>query len=272
MEHGCITHTKSCERFQLFYKNGKTGFNPEAYRAFIDERNKAGEVLFALYDVSLIDDILPFSQVEKGRFLEKKFKSMLRMGPLNTETDLIGEPRNTLWELNLLSRLRKGGINAELRDPNPDIFAELTDRNYLIQCKRLVTDSSRSLNRNIKNAVDQLVEGLKNEKDNTFGIIAISVEYPITKGGKMLVEKSEEKCRMELRRVLNEVKEKYGVFWRDPKVIKDRRIIAILLHLKVPSVVEEINLFSTGSQIDIHNTWEDGYGFQFIKEDFGSLR
>jgi hypothetical protein len=89
--------------------------------------------------------------------------------------------RDTMFELSLLSFLKKNGLNARLCEPNPDI--QLTSNNFIynIECKR--PQSSRSLERNIKKAMKQLK---RTTKGNCVPTIALSLEQILL--GQTLLE------------------------------------------------------------------------------------
>lgn len=255
------------ERLSRFYDHRLFMIDPAGYRQFID---KEDQVLFALHDVCLIENFSSLLQHEEGAFLKRKLQNILKLSPLNLETETNVEARNTLWEFNFLARLKNSGINADLADPNPDIIASFSKRKYFIQCKRCFSNSPRSLRRNIKDAVNQLEKDLQNNS-TAFGIIALSLEFPITNGQLMLKASTEEHGKNELRRLLENIRIEHGQFWQDPSVIKDQRIIGIVLHVSVPCMIKDSNIFSIGSQTHFNNTWINTGDFRYITEDFASL-
>ncbi len=239
---------------------------------FMKQENKNADVYFALHDITVLGDILPFLKDEDRGVIKGKIKKILRMDSPPLEDLPNNEARNTLWELNLYSRLKRANIQATLGDPNPDILATLGQRQYYIQCKRVYSPGERALRQNIARAVGQLINDLETEGDDAFGMLAFSIERPLTKGELMLVTESEQIAREKLRGVLEEFRKRYGHLWQDPSVIRDPRIVAVALHILVPGVVENENIFITGSQIDVNNTWLDDGSFKKVVEDFGPLK
>jgi len=125
-------------------------------RSFLDKNNKKGEVYSALFDISLLADILPYISLDDKKILKPKFKKILRMALPNAETTINSEARNILWEFNFLSRLKRAGIDVRLGEPNPDIVANFGQRKYYIQCKRVYSSKRNALKRNVINAINQL--------------------------------------------------------------------------------------------------------------------
>lgn len=238
----------------------------------MEQENKGGEVYSALYDVSLLHDILPFVKGENKDVLKVKLKKILKMVSPPLESLDNSEARNILWELNFFSRLKKANVQVSLGDPNPDILARFSSRKYYIQCKRLYSPKKAALRGNIIRAVHQLEKDLSSEDENALGVLAFSFERPMIGGKLMLVTNSEQIGKDKLVSVLQRLISQRGHLWQDSKIIRDPRIVAIVLHLIVPGIVEQQNIFVTSSQIIINNTWASGQGFQQVKEDFGPLK
>lgn len=241
-------------------------------REFMKQENEDGDIYYALHDVSLINGILLYTKDQDRSTLKGKFKKVLRMDSPPRETLYNNEARNALWELNFFSRLKRANIEVILSNPNPDILARFGHRKYYIQCKRLYSANENALIRNIREAIQQLKKDLSTEGNDAFGMLAFSLERPVTEGRLMLVTNSEQTGREKLSTGLQEFISQYGYLWQNPNLIGDPRIVAIILHYVVPGIVEEENIFVTASQVIINNTWANGNGFQSVIEDFGPLK
>jgi len=230
------------------------------------------EVYSALQDIASIKNILPQIATENKKTLKRKFAKILRMEPLHLESPDHSEARNILWELEFLSSLKRAGLKASLGEPNPDILALIGTRQYYIQCKRLYSPKETALRRNIILAVEQLERDLSRESKNTLGMLALSLERPFTGDELMLVTESAQTGTEKLRFMLDKVIQEYGRLWQDPLLIRNPKIVAVALHIMIPGIVREENLFVTGTQVTINNTWSDGQGFEFVVEDFSPLK
>jgi len=246
--------------------------NEDKQREFLREENKEGNLYFALLDIGIIFDALPYLKEIETRVLEYKLKKVIKMGLPSLETGDGNEARNTLWELFLYTRLRKANIHTVLGEPNPDILSHIDSRKYYFQCKRIFAPTQNSLLKNIKLAAKQLRNDLRDENNNANGIIALSVERPLLKGNLMLVTDSEQTAKEKLKSLLWNIKEAYGNFWLDSKdIIKERKIVAVLLHLVAPGILKDQNIVIRGSQMDVHNTWSDDHNFKTLIRDFASF-
>lgn len=239
---------------------------------FMNRENLDGGVYYSLHDLSIIHDILPFIKSEDKKVLKRKLQNIMRIGLPSLESVDNNEARNTLWELNFLSRLKSSNIQSNLGDPNPDIFARFGSRRYYIQCKRIFSPKTEALKRNIINATKQLKNDLALENDDALGIMAFSFEHSLTGGTLMLVTNSVATGKEKLAAVLKDIVLKFSYLWQNPDLIQDHRIVAVVLHIIVPGIVEEEDMFVTGSQVIINNIWANGEGFDKVVADFGPLK
>lgn len=240
-------------------------------RKFWKEKNKNGEIYFSLCDVLLLYEVTPYVKSEDSGLMHRKLKKILKMEAPHLESNVNNEARNTLWELKLFSRFKMVGIQANLEDPNPDIFVRVKPRKYYIQCKRVFSPKVRALRKNIKAAVEQVKTDLSGKDNNSLGILAISLDRSLTGGNLMLVTDSEKTARNKLKYELDRVMHDFGYLWQDPQLIQDQRIVGVILHVSAPGILKQENIFSPGTQMLFNNTWADGRGFHFPKKDFEPL-
>ncbi len=261
-----------CRAYDIVEKLANVYTDDIRRRELMKQENGDGGVYFAFHDVNLLHNILPFMGGINEDILKIKLKKILKMGLPSLESLDNSEARNILWELNFFSRLKKANVQVSLGNPNPDILACFGPRKYYIQCKRLYSSQKAALRRNIINAVSQLEKDLSSNDKNAFGILAFSLERPIAGGKLMLVSDSEQIGKDELVSVLQKIISQHGHLWQNPELIRNQRIVAIVLHLIVPGIVQQRNIFVTSSQVIVNNTWADGRGFQQVIDDFGSLK
>lgn len=148
--------------------------------------NKLGSDVLgsSLNDAFIIHSILPYIQDIDPKILKSKFQKILSGTLLHEETKDSNEARNYLFELFLYTTFKKVNMNIEMHDPNPDLLLKCGVRNYHIECKRLSSDSEARLEENIKKAVKQINFSLKNKSPTTYGVIAISIDFIMTKNNE----------------------------------------------------------------------------------------
>lgn len=126
--------------------------------------------------------------------LKEKLREVLK-GPAdpNEETTTSSIGRNTMFELNLASRLFCCGVPVYLQT-NPDIFCEVNHRKIYIQCKRPFIE--RNIPNNISVARKQLTRDLNDSGDgHARGVIAISVSHTLNPGDKLFIAKTYEEMK-----------------------------------------------------------------------------
>lgn len=249
----------------------KVRLDPNESSIYLKKYNPDSEINFGLFDLMSIRNVLPYLEEEPKDILKIKLEKILSGIPIPGETELNSVPRNTLFELLMLSYLRKGGLNAHLSDPNPDIIVKTNDRVYYIECKRIFNFTNSAIKRNVKEASKQLEISLKQKPDNYFGVIALSVE---PKQGKVLTANSEADALKVLDLDLKNFCDTFGRYWRDPKYVSNKNVIAVILHhLVLTSIKSKGGGLSTGSFLLLNNTHvpvsED---FELFGKDFIVLK
>jgi hypothetical protein len=107
-------------------------------------------------------------------------------GPVlpNDEDENSNEARNTLFELNLASKLRRAGLNAS-PGMDADIECRIGGEHLLIECKRPFWE--QNVGRQIKKAARQLKKRLKTVSSESRGIVAVSLSKAMNPGDKFFV-------------------------------------------------------------------------------------
>lgn len=180
-----------------------------------DYWNRVFTSLGLLQELSRILKVLDTIDEESLEIFISKLRTVFK-GPLlmidEDENSNMG--RNTLFELDLFSRLIKNGYKARLHHDHPDISFQVEEREYVIECKRIY--KPETLVKNARVAVSQLTTySLEEPKPEgiyaRYGIVAISLSRYIHTGDKLFEAKSEEaaagRIRYELEKIFNENKE-----------------------------------------------------------------
>lgn len=256
--------------YSLLRNFEKIRIDPIQSSAYLKKYNQTGEINYSLFDLMAIYNILPHLQNETKQILKSKLTKILNGSLVTLETDQNNEPRNTLFELLMLSYLKKVGLDAHLKDPNPDIQVNVNHKVYYIQCKRIFRLTNSSVKRNVRDAATQLELDLRGKPENYFGIIALSVE---PKQGNGLIASSKIEALNILDKDLQNICQIYGRFWQDPKIVKNERIVGVFLHHLVTSFLanEDVHM-SNGSFLLINNTrYPINKYFGIMEKDFAHL-
>jgi len=202
------------------------------------------QLFWSLIEAAEFADIYSALRDFEPNSLKEKLRYALE-GPVNpnneTSTSNIG--RNTMFELNLASRLVQGGVPVYLQT-NPDLTCEVDGRKIYIQCKRPFSESG--IPRNISDACRQLVRDLNSSNDRgARGVIAISVSRIQNPGDKLFVADKEHNLKKLIGDCIQSVGERYRKSWAN----MDKRIIGLLFHLITPAVMEEDKLLVAAQQV-----------------------
>lgn len=241
---------------------------------FKKNKSKNGEASLALYDLAILNEILPCTTNENEDILKIKFKKILNITSLLHENINNNDARNTLLELKLFSHLKRKGIQVNLGEPNPDILMNWNSLCYRIECKRIFSMNKkflgRSLRHNIKRAVKQLKDPLQVD-DNARGVIVLSLERPIMGDNPLFIAESEKDGKEKLKSELIKIANDYGIFW-DSSRIQNDKIIAVMLYLGVPGIVKQEHMFGPANQILVTNVWKDDQSRKLFEENFNPLK
>jgi len=203
------------------------------------------------YVLSLTESIefisaVSFLKTCETEVLRRKIATVLD-GPVlpNDEDENSNEARNTLFELNLASKLRKAGLDAS-PGMDADIECTIDGKHLLIECKRPFRE--QNVGRQIKKAARQLKSRLKTLSSGSRGIVAVSLSKTMNPGDKFFVYSEESSAKDGLSRKLEAVAEHAEVYWSS----LGRKIIGILFHVITASVDRKHDKYSLGEQFNAH--------------------
>jgi hypothetical protein len=204
-------------------------------------------VLSLTESLEFIGAVLFLKTCEK-EVLRRKIATVLG-GPVlpNDEDENSNEARNTLFELNLASKLRKAGLDAS---PGMDVDIECTigGKHLLIECKRPFKE--HNVGKQIKKAGKQLKARLKTFPPGSRGIVAVSLSKTMNPGDKFFVYLDQSSAKDALSRKLKTVAEAATSSWGG--LGPGKRVIGILFHLITASVDRKNDKYSLGEQFNAH--------------------
>lgn len=195
------------------------------------------EIAFSLSESGELVSIYQQLKDADPRFLRKRLR-LVAKGPSMIDqeepTKSTGQPRDCLFELNMIAFLKARGLEVVL-DSYSDVHCLFDSKHVLFECKRPQTRNS--VEWNFLKAKKQLTESLnKLNKADSKGIISISIGKIANKGRMFLQSKNKADLRA---KVLFELKN----FWVDfkylEKQILDTRIIGVFCHLNGPATIED---------------------------------
>ena len=181
----------------------------------------------------------------------RKWLAVVAKGPLMIDQEdpvrSTGQPRDFLFELNMMALLKARGIPVILNSV-ADVHGVFESKDILLQCKRPQT--RRSVEGNFLKASKQLTISLDQlGKQNSKGIISVSIGKILNKGHMFLVGDNEAdlatKADISMKRFWDQFKH-LG------KRVLDIRIIGVLCHLNGPAVVEDIKLLTDLQLLHAH--------------------
>lgn len=260
-------------RFKQAFRNYKqlTREMSEAGTQIIPEKWTA-KFKYAVYDLmELLDIYNALHDYPDRPVLKEKIK--LLNGGVNSPADETSSntiARNTQFELKLFSEFKAAGVRCELGNPNPDIKmpSSLVGKSYAVECKRIFSASDSSVHDNISSARDQLIELLTDNPGQT-GIIALDITRRLTQGTDYLRAKNEEVAKEKLSYELDQFRINYARYFT-PKKIRNKRMLAVLLHASMYTYIEDRELASHGAYTVIHEIHPEPYSkilFQNLLRD-----
>jgi hypothetical protein len=208
-------------------------------------------VLSLTESLEFIGAVLFLKTCEK-EILQRKIATVLR-GPVlpNDEDENSNEARNTLFELNLASKLRKADLDA-----SPGMYADIEctigSKHLLIECKRPFKE--HNVGKQIKKAGKQLKARLKTFPPGSRGIVAVSLSKTMNPGDKFFVYLDESSAKDALSRKLKAVAEAATSSWGG----LGKRVIGILFHVVTASVDRKNDKYSLGEQFNAHPLAPEG--------------
>lgn len=176
----------------------------------------------------------------------RKIVTVLGGPPLpDDENENSNEARNTLFELNLVSKLRHAGIDAT-PGMRADIECNVGDEHVLVECKRPFRE--HNVARQISKAGRQLRKRLSTFPSGSRGVIAISLSKIMNPGVKFFVYLEESSAKETLSQKLEAVADSTKSAWDG----LGRKIIGILFHVITPSLDRKNHKYSVGEQFNAH--------------------
>jgi hypothetical protein len=206
----------------------------EAAREIFDADRVTNGV--ALAESAELATLLPFLKSQKREVIRPKLERAL-LGPVipTDEDQNSSRGRNTLFELNLASRLWTAGLDPILGEW-PDLTCEVNDRQLLIECKRPV--SMGGARKAIGKARDQIIRNLKKSRAGSRGVIAMSLAKIVNPGDKLFRYRGEVEGRKKLAAVLD----RQRLELQDSCRVLPDKIMGMIWHIVTIGVDEEISL------------------------------
>lgn len=205
------------------------------------------EIVFSLAESSEFSIIYQQLKDADPKFLRKRLR-VVAQGPLMIDqeepTKSTGQPRDCLFELNIIAHLKAAGFQVVF-DSYSDAHCLFESKHVLFECKRPQTRNS--VERNFFEAKKQLTASLdKLNKPNSKGIIVLSIGKILNKGQMFVVGKNEAdlvaKLDIEMRKTWDDFKHL-------ERKILDTRIIGVFCYLNGPAVIEDIKLLTDVQKI-----------------------
>jgi len=200
------------------------------------------------------------------KIIRKKLASVLG-GPLlpDDENTNSNEARNTLFELNLASKLRKAGLDA-LLGKDADIEATIDDKQVVIECKRPFRE--QNIGKQINKAGRQVRTRLKTLPAGSRGIVAISLSKTMNTGDKFFAYLEEASAKDTLSRKLQTAADSTMGSWKS----LGKKIIGNLFHVVTASFDKKHGRYTLGEQFNAHPLAPHGSGdFQLFKHMCNAL-
>lgn len=191
---------------------------------------------------------LPYLKTIDSKVARYKLRKVL-IGPFVSieENQNSNESRNTLFELNLASKLAVVGLNPKLgeADGEPDIEIMIEGKLVLIECKRPL--NLKSVKKNIKAAKKGLNSQLKKMPTGSRGIIAISMSKAMNPRDDFLLYSDESSAKKMLGNLLEQQAGK-------AKTNLGNKIIGVLFYVIIRSYDREKEIYALGQQINFEES------------------
>jgi hypothetical protein len=241
----------------------------ELISIFLAKYNNEQQVDYALVEIlelnRIIDMILEGSipatklVAEKIRQISEGTLSPVIENPINSLA------RNTAFELSLMSDFLSVGMNAELKEKNPDILLSCKDNVYHIECKRIL--SSQQLSKEYKKAMIQLDKQLRRSSLNNRGVVALSVNHLINEPSYFLESETPRDGYTHIDNVLTDFIYKNRIIWQNTSRPPGRKVPGVILHYSTILFARTGVRQSSLTFRTITNTHTDDLYFDELKRD-----
>jgi len=179
----------------------------------------------------------------------KRLMQRALKGPLHPLHETISSNigRNTMFELMLAARFRRGGADVALGRRADVVIAHAGSRLY-IECKRPLY--GHTVERNVKKARQQLRQRFDSDPhpDSTAGLVAISIAKTVNPGSNWLMVDEADDLEQQLS---NDMSRIHGLYASDYDCQIDPRLIGMLYHIITPAYLRKSGLLVAASQIAI---------------------
>lgn len=178
-------------------------------------------------------------------------------GPLlpRNETPNSAQSRNKLFELELAARHHESGIDITGFD---DIQLYFDGNHIGIQCKRPY--SPKRVRDNLRSAKDQIRKRYSVIKQ---GMIAFAIDKLYETDRNILVVNTQSEIPDHVTKYTNDFIERNKQDWHH---LLNTRIIGILICMKFICHIKDINLLTTGFQIDIYDRGISSHDSQLLRQ------
>lgn len=222
---------------------------------FMKDDIRRKKFYFSLLDIAELREIIKYSSKLNKEILKEKIKKYTKGNILpSEETTNNNEAKNIGFELSLTSKFISDDYNAILCKDNPDILIKMKNCRYLIECKRVFSESG--IEHAIEDGKNQLNRILKNKND--YGIIALSFSRTKTANDMMFFCKDENDARLQMDNLFLSFIQKNQRFW---KQITNNKIIAVLLHFSSLIGFNSDLPLSTSNFIVLNNVFDEDPNF-----------
>ena len=243
------------QAFNLIELAEKDRKDNQKAKDFMKDNLRRKKFYFSLLDISELRQIIKYSNKLDKEILKGKIKKYIKGNILpSEETTNNNEAKNIGFELGLISKFISDGYQADLCKNNPDILVTVNKSRYLIECKRVFSESG--VESAIEDGKNQLNRMLKNKND--YGIIAISFSRTKTANDMMFFCKDENDARLQMDSLFLSFIQKNQRFW---KQITNSKIIAVLLHFSSLIGFNSDLPLSTSNFIVLNNVFDKDPNF-----------
>jgi hypothetical protein len=230
------------------------------------EASPTGPDMLMLLDVAELEvAILSLKQLPPDIFALKWGRLKSGTTDRTAETANNSEARNTQFELMLHSELTRSGAKAFIREPNPDIELVLSGRIYSIQCKRVFSGNSKSVESAMRKACTQL-EGERKTNPHRLGIVALQIDRTFTEGSKLLPADNHDDGSSSILVAHNHFMQDNDRFFRDADILKSPRVAGLLLYSSIVGPVSSTHLVTHFTQLDIADALQTKPGQVFFDQ------
>ncbi len=260
------TNDRIHQSFNLIEMAERDRKDDQKARDFMKNELRRKKFYFSLLDIAELREILKHSNQFNNEILKEKVKKYIKGNILlSEETVSSNEAKNIGFELGLTSKFISDGYQSNLCKNNPDILVNVNKNRYLIECKRVFSESG--IESAVEDGKNQLNRTLKNKND--FGIIAISFSRVKTANDMMLVCRDENDARQQMDALFLSFIKKNQRFW---KRINNKKIVAVLLHFSSLIGFDNELPLSTSNFIVLNNIHDNDPSFVKLAYDLKGLK